>query len=595
MNAANTLVIERLTVAGFGPFVDEHSWEFGMTTTVTGHNYQGKSTIADAIAFALTGASYFGGRDLDHLQNAEQPCLKVMLKVRLDDQPHDIRRIRLNSKTTLSVDGTKTTQEQFAARFGSKDLILSLLNPLYFAEVLGSDGQKLIESHLPAVSHMAVMQKLSDHMRSVLGEDRLEMPEIYLKKQRDEVKELEKDHLVLDGQMQQTDSTRERLQRDLAEKQSLLAHTTAALLPLQQKCDAQDNSALDSEIAKLSAQYEAAQDTDRDAERHTIHEELSKVRDTRYQSLNAKRLIEMDAYLQRQYALYNYVQGSLAELQQQGVCPTCLRRIDENSLPEIQEAFAAQLVQIKSDGTAVRQQHETLAAQEAQQERQFATWRGGEIARLEQALQDATQMNSAEQQRQITKAKIKELSAQRALCGLTSEESERYHKLFRDQGKLESEVEQITKMIDSLPKNQKEALAEIDKKILVANNKIAAAKAYMSERTALLFAPVQMSKAGLQLYEAIKESGELRDVFKLTYEGRDYVQLSLSERVRCGLEIVELLSRLTGKSYPLFIDNAESFCNLGIANLCCQRIVVRVVAGQPLTVRNLDIPQQKAG
>ena len=44
-----------------------------------------------------------------------------------------------------------------------------------------------------------------------------------------------------------------------------------------------------------------------------------------------------------------------------------------------------------------------------------------------------------------------------------------------------------------------------------------------------------MHKAALKLIETSKSSGEVHDVFKLTYDGRDYVQLSLSERVRCGL------------------------------------------------------------
>lgn len=104
-----------------------------------------------------------------------------------------------------------------------------------------------------------------------------------------------------------------------------------------------------------------------------------------------------------------------------------------------------------------------------------------------------------------------------------------------------------------------------------------------------------MHKAGLKLYEAMKESGELRDVFKLTWDGRDYVRLSLSERMRCGLEVVELLSRLSGKRYPLFVDNTESFCDLGAAQHDGQMILARVVARQTLQVKSLDAPQQKAG
>ena len=135
---------------------------------------------------------------------------------------------------------------------------------------------------------------------------------------------------------------------------------------------------------------------------------------------------------------------------------------------------------------------------------------------------------------------------------------------------------------------------KLDEEIRAINDKITAAKACQSERAALLFAPVKMRRAGLKLYEPMKESGELRDVFKLTWDGRDYVRLSLSERVRCGLEVVELLSRLSGKSYPLFVDNTESLCDLGAAQHGGQMILARVVPRQTLQVKALDEPQRKA-
>ena len=100
-----SLQIEQLTVTGFGCFADEHTWTFGRMTTVTGHNYQGKSTIADAIAYALTGAPFFGGRDLDRLQNESSPFMRAELTVRTDDgKTHEIRRARQGGKTALSVD-----------------------------------------------------------------------------------------------------------------------------------------------------------------------------------------------------------------------------------------------------------------------------------------------------------------------------------------------------------------------------------------------------------------------------------------------------------------------------------------------------------
>ena len=595
MAQITSLQIMQLTVTGFGCFADEHTWTFGRMTTITGHNYQGKSTIADAIAYALTGAPVFGGRDLDRLQNEGSPFMRVELTVRTDDgKTHEIRRARQGGKTALSVDGTTTTQERFAERFGSRDLILSLLNPLYFAEVLDGDGRTLVEQYLPSVPHEAVMEKLSEHMRGILGDDRLEMPEIYLKEKRRELKELEKDRLVLDGQMQQTENQRAKLQSELAEEKALLAHTAAALAPLENKQKAQDFTALDAEIARLSAQYDAVQDGQADDRRAALQAELDAVRAREFNFPGTAQLRQMQGQLQALYGRYNDEAGRLQYLQTQGVCPTCLRRIDGGSFPEIQAAFARRLQKIQTDGVALRQQSETLALQETQARNEFDALKTGEITRLEQELAEAP-ADTAAQQRELIKAKIKELSAQRALGGLTADESQQYQTLFHEQGKLESEISQIEKLLDSLPKGQQEGLDKLDEEIRTLQDKITAAKAYQSERAALLFAPVQMHKAGLKLYEPMKESGELRDVFKLTWDGRDYVRLSLSERMRCGLEVVELLSRLSGKRYPLFVDNTESFCDLGAAQHTGQMILARVVPRQTLQVKSLDAPQQKAG
>ena len=590
-----SLQIEQLAVTGFGCFADEHSWTFGRRTAVTGHNYQGKSTVADAIAYALTGAPYFGGRDLDRLQNGASANMRAEIAVRTEDgQTHVIRRGRHEGKTFVSLDGVLMTLERFAERFGSRDLILSLLNPLYFAEVLGGDGRKLIEQYLPAVPHEAVMEKLSEHMRGVLGDDRLEMPEVYLKEKRSELKELEKDRLVLDGQMQQTDSQRARLQKELDEKKALLAHTAAALAPLARKQEACNTSAIQTQIAELNAQYDTVSEDHAEHERVRLQAELDAAQQRQYESAGAAQLQQMQNQLQLLYSKYDDEVGRLRYLQQQGVCPTCLRRLDGAAFPEVQAAFTQRLQKIQTDGTALRQQSEALAAQETQSRLQFEAQKAAEISRLATALQTLP-TGVAAQQRDSIKAKIKELSAALLLGGLTAEEAQQYQALFHEQGKLESEMEQIQKLLSSLPRGQKEALDKLDEEIRAINDKITAAKAYQSERAARLFAPVKMRRAGLKLYEPMKESGELRDVFKLTWDGRDYVRLSLSERVRCGLEVVELLSRLSGKSYPLFVDNTESLCDLGAAQHGGQMILARVVPRQTLQVKALDEPQRKAG
>lgn len=66
-----------------------------------------------------------------------------------------------------------------------------------------------------------------------------------------------------------------------------------------------------------------------------------------------------------------------------------------------------------------------------------------------------------------------------------------------------------------------------------------------------------MNRAAIKLYDVVKSTGEVKDTFKFTYDGKDYRWLSTSEKIKAGLEVSELLQRLTGLVYPTYIDNAE--------------------------------------
>ncbi len=72
MAQPTSIQIDRLTVISFGYFADGHSRTFGSMTTGTGHNYQGNSTIADVVTYALADAPFFGGRDYVRLSLSER-------------------------------------------------------------------------------------------------------------------------------------------------------------------------------------------------------------------------------------------------------------------------------------------------------------------------------------------------------------------------------------------------------------------------------------------------------------------------------------------------------------------------------------------
>ena len=60
-----------MTVSGFKCYEEPTEITFGNPTIVTGGNGRGKSSLADAIAFAVTGLPFFGERGIDAAQRDE--------------------------------------------------------------------------------------------------------------------------------------------------------------------------------------------------------------------------------------------------------------------------------------------------------------------------------------------------------------------------------------------------------------------------------------------------------------------------------------------------------------------------------------------
>ena len=76
--------------------------------------------------------------------------------------------------------------------------------------------------------------------------------------------------------------------------------------------------------------------------------------------------------------------------------------------------------------------------------------------------------------------------------------------------------------------------------------------------------------------------------------GRLYKCLSHSERLRAGMEVSEMVKRLTGRNYPVFADDMESIEDLSNVKPTGQVIMARVVPHAPLSVQPLQPIQASA-
>ena len=169
--------ITSLMLSGFKSYEEPTELVFGNPTVITGGNGRGKSSIADAIAFAVTGCPFFGERGIDRLHNENNP--DVAIRMCLVDETgtlHELNRTRRKNRMTITYDGYEIRQLDLADLFGERDVFLSILNPLYFIEELGEDGKKLLERYLPTIPHETVLSQLSEPVREHLKNEMRKLP-----------------------------------------------------------------------------------------------------------------------------------------------------------------------------------------------------------------------------------------------------------------------------------------------------------------------------------------------------------------------------------------------------------------------------------
>ena len=181
-------------------------------------------------------------------------------------------------------------------------------------------------------------------------------------------------------------------------------------------------------------------------------------------------------------------------------------------------------------------------------------------------------------------------------CGnLTSAEEERLSELRKEVTAKAAVQEQLSQESNTPNQNVASQRDILQSQLNDVNARISAVVDYASVRNELLFKALHTPNVEFQLYDVVKKTGELVPAWKFRYRGTSYQCLSRSEKILAGLEVVELLKRLTGRCYPVFIDDSESVDH--IPRPSGQALISKKVADQPLKVQVKNTPMNlpKAG
>ena len=590
--------ITSLMLSGFKSYEEPTELVFGNPTVITGGNGRGKSSIADAIAFAVTGCPFFGERGIDRLHNENNPDVAIrMCFVDETGTLHELNRTRRKNRMTITYDGYEIRQLDLADLFGERDVFLSILNPLYFIEELGEDGKKLLERYLPTIPHETVLSQLSEPVREHLKNETILSPEGSLKRCREEIRGLEERITYLRGQKDLAASqgeSHEQAEQEVTLQADLLRREIAELE--QRQFSSMDVSDMQERLVELSGRYEEAARDER-ADTSKLREQLQLLREKiarregeQYQSKFTEALAEASARVkdlgvryQRESAAYKAFHAGME-------CPACHRSVTEQSLPEVQAALKKVLSELYAAGSERRAQLIELQEMDKKAADTFAQFKeddlgkwAAEAAEMEQRCAALAEQASAETER--LRAEIQTLTADLEYGNLSQVEYDRL-------GTCREELRQSEAKIAALQTMTAAQLPDFDREIAQANANIAEIKrkmadviAYISKRAELTFSQLKMNRVEISLYDVVKSTGEVKDTFKFQYGGRRYDRLSLSEKIRAGMEVSELMKRLTGRNYPVFVDNMESVDDLANVRPTGQIIMAKCVSGAALQVK----------
>lgn len=590
--------ITSMSISGFKSYEKPTELIFGDPTVITGGNGRGKSSIADAIAFAVTGLPFFGERGLDRLHNEKNPDVSIQMRF-VDEKgiTHELTRIRRNGDMAIYYDDHTIRQLDLTDLFGERDVFLSILNPLYFIEELGTNGKNLLERYLPFIPQEVILAQLPEPVRASLKNEVLLSPDAYLKHRRAEIRDLEERITYLGGQKDLAASQKQQHEAAQTELSKGFAALRSEITALEEKqFSGLDPVKMQDRLVELSQRYdEMARDERGDAlqqqkEVHALREKIIRRQAEQYQSKFTEPLAEISAKVKDLGMRYKRETMAYKAFHAGMDCPTCHRRVTEETLPEVQSALKKAISELctagkeQSDQLAELQEIDKKAREtfDAFKEEELRKW-AKDAAELERRC--AEQSETGSQAVESLRSEIQNLTAELEYGNLTQAEYDRLRECREQCRELESKLSALNEMASAQTPDFDHEIREAQETIVKIKRTMTNVISYVSKRAELTFSQLKMNRVEISLYDVVKSTGEVKDTFKFTYGGRRYDRLSLSEKIRAGMEVSELMKRLTGSNYPVFVDNMESVDDLANVHPTGQIIMAKCVSNAPLQVR----------
>lgn len=489
------MIIKRLCFNGLGQFAQRVEIDFSNGANfIKGDNNQGKTTIAAAIVYAITGRTLTGSPFVDDLINDKTKGGEVQLFVDVGGAAYEIYRSRDNkgktSKSIVLLNGEKVTDSELMQVFGNAEYFMAAFWPPYIHGIEPKKASELLRKLLPPISENEVKAAMNnaDNLKS----------------------------LILSDPAGMAANLRKEIKENLAEIERAKGRIEAY------------SGIMTKEVPDVS---EAPADRLREVTEkiETIRAGIAPIVDTQPLVLHLEQL--RGEYL----SLKNGIED-LPEFPGATNCPTCGQSLQGDAVDKVAQDYYSRIENIEQRNKAKIERMTVIATLAADKKKM-----------IDEAMRQNEKLSSAIPE-DLPQLETERADLQRQCYEAAQAEATRNTIL---QQKLDAETKKLQAAADV------EDHVQVNRTLTLQVEALVEFQATKS-RLMMEQIKQYLDKADITLWEIVKSTGEVKPTFELIYDGQPFAGMSNSNRIRCGLEISRLINKITGADYPVYIDNAES-------------------------------------
>ena len=524
-----------LKTIGFRKFEHEFETELFDITTIKGANTTGKTNILYAIVWGFLGTNLTGD-DKVYLGNKNSNDCYVEIHF-IDNlgKKHILKRLKnkfSNKQNFLLLDEQPISQEDLSQFYSDKKLFLSIINSNYFITKKPAEQKELLDKYLPEVDIKLSYDNLEDNEKSLLEGCPTNVFEL--------IQDLNNNKSICESNIK-------KLQGKIDYAENLVNVEVADVKKFEK-----------TEELTLARQELAFLESDETLKNKEEQQKLVDSINEQIENLE-KQIEDLSIKMKDGKAKYLNIKN-----EKTSYCPTCHQVLEEKS----------KVVTIQNMKSDLEDAYDT----KLQLELKLQNLKSKMV--VEKCMLYATTgSNAIDKQAEIAKVKNQiQLLEQEQLeiekyNNTISIQKENIEKSKQDIIKFKQEIDTLRNNIENIKQSK-----NVAQKLLV--NHI---------EKKMEFATKHLKDVKIKYYSIIKETGEIKQDFIITYKGNELKNLSRSETITTSLEISNMLNKISGINVPLFIDDSESCADYNFIedfSNDTQILISKVEKGQKLTIKN---------